>query len=477
MSVLHRFRLVCEENALLIMLISSFIAVLLVLTPSLLIADSWLTLIAGREIVEFGLPHSNSITVLGQGREWVDQQWLAHLGYYGVETLGGLRLVTLVNIVLIAAGYALAVAAARHRGASQRSTLIFALLVILASPWAWQVRAQTLALPLFAGLLWLLIDHQQRRSPRALFALPILIVWGNVHGTAVMAAILVAGAGALDLIQRRGIARVAIALLIGAPLCLLVSPYALELPGYYHLMLVNPPFKGLIVEWRPTRPEPKTVLFFVLAAATAVLGVWQRRRLTLFEGFALVLTFWVGLDAIRGVTWFALTVLIIVPYLLDGALRVPDVKVHRGANLVISGICLGGLAVGFALTAAQPTRWFESTWPTEALPAIARATQRPASTVYAISSYSDWLYWHERSLRGRLAYDIRFEIYRRPTIQATADFVSMRGPGWAKQADGYDVVVVNKPGGAAMTRELVRQGRVVVFSGQDITVLAAQRGS
>jgi hypothetical protein len=469
--VFHRLRLICEENALLILLIASFLAVLLVLTPSLVIADSWFSLIAGREIVEFGLPHSNAITVLGQGREWIDQQWLAHLAYYGAEVLGGLRVVTLANILLIATGYSLAVAAARHRGASQRSTLIFALLVILASPWAWQVRAQTLALPLFTGLLWLLVDHQQRRSARVLFALPILIVWANVHGTAVMAVILAMAAGAIDLIMRRGNPRVAIALIGAAPLCLLVSPYALDLPGYYHLMLVDPPFQGLIVEWRPTRPEPKTVLFFTLAVATAVLAVWQRRRLTLFEAFALAFTFWVGLDAIRGVTWFVLTVLVIVPYLLDGALRMRDEKPHRGANLVISGICLGALVIGFALTAAQPTSWFESVWPTAALPAIAQATEDPASTVYAISSYSDWLYWHQPDLRGRLAYDIRFEIYRRATIQATADFVSMRGPDWAKQADPFDVVVLNKPRDAAMTRALVRGGRVVAFSGPDITVL------
>src|SRR3954447_22704783 len=204
------------------MLIVSFLGVLLVLTPSLMIADSWLTLVAGREIVEHGLPHVNAVTVLGDGRAWIDQQWLAHLAYYGAETLGGLRLVTLLNIVLIGAGYAVAVAAARHRGASQRSTLLFALLVILASPWAWQVRAQTLALPLFAGLLWLLVDHQQRRNPRVLLALPLLIVWANVHGTVVMGAILVAGAGVIDLIHRRGNWRVAIALVVAAPLCLLV---------------------------------------------------------------------------------------------------------------------------------------------------------------------------------------------------------------------------------------------------------------
>jgi hypothetical protein len=471
----RRIRLILEENALLVMLMASFIAVLLVLTPSLLIPDSWLTLIAGREIAQFGLPRTDSITVLGIGRTWIDQQWLAHLAYYGAERVGGLRLVTLGNIVLIATGYALALAAARHRGASQRSTLLIAVLVILASPWAWQVRAQTLALPLFAGLLWLLIDHQQRRSPRVLLALPILIVWGNIHGTAVMAAMLVVAAGVIDLIRRQGSARVALALIVFGPLCLLVSPYALELPGYYHVMLVDPPFKGLILEWRPTRPEPRTVLFFALAALTAILAVWQRRRLTLFEGFALVFTFWVGLDAIRGVTWFVLVVLIVVPRLLDGALHMGDISPHRGANLVISGACLAALVVGFGLTVAQPTRWFESAWPTEALPTIAREARDPARTVYAISRVSDWVYWHEPKLRGRMAHDIRFEIYRRRTIQATADFVSMRGPDWDRQADGYDVVIVDEPRNAAMTRALARRGRVVVFSGPAVSVLIGPR--
>lgn len=466
-----RARPILEENALLIVLVVSFIAILLVLTPSLVIADSWLTLIAGREIVDHGLPHSNAITVLGAGREWIDQQWLAHLVYYGAESLGGLRLVTLGNILLIATGYALAIAAARHRGASQRSTLVLALLVILASPWAWQVRAQTLALPLFTGLLWLLVDHQQRRSKRVLLALPILVVWGNVHGTVVMAALLVMGAGVIDLLRRRGSVWIGAALVIAAPLCLLVSPYALDLPGYYHLMLVDPPFKGLIVEWRPTRPEPKTILFFTLAVATAVLAVWQRRRLTLFEGFALALTFWVGLDAIRGVTWFVLTALVVAPHLLDGALHVKDARPHRGANLVISSVCLAGLTIGFVLAAAQPTSWFESTWPTKALPAIARVTTNPSSTVYAISSYSDWLYWHRPDLRGRLAYDIRFEIYRRPTIQATADFVSMRGTEWARQAEGYDVVVVNQRHGGRMGRALVAKGLHRRYADDTLVVL------
>ena len=199
-----RARPILEENALLIVLVVSFIAILLVLTPSLVIADSWLTLIAGREIVDHGLPHSNAITVLGAGREWIDQQWLAHLVYYGAESLGGLRLVTLGNILLIATGYALAIAAARHRGASQRSTLVLALLVILASPWAWQVRARRSRYRCSRGCSGSSSTISSAEASASCSLLPILVVWGNVHGTVVMAALLVMGAGVIDLLRRRG---------------------------------------------------------------------------------------------------------------------------------------------------------------------------------------------------------------------------------------------------------------------------------
>src|SRR5262249_62267414 len=41
--------------------------------------DTWYTLVGGRVISRSGLPHSDTLTVLTHGREWVDEQWLAHL--------------------------------------------------------------------------------------------------------------------------------------------------------------------------------------------------------------------------------------------------------------------------------------------------------------------------------------------------------------------------------------------------------------
>ena len=58
--------------------------------------DTFLDLNAGRVIAEDGIPRHDTLTVVAQGRDWVDQQWLAHLAFRGAEAAGGLAAVALV---------------------------------------------------------------------------------------------------------------------------------------------------------------------------------------------------------------------------------------------------------------------------------------------------------------------------------------------------------------------------------------------
>ncbi len=50
-------------------------------------ADGWLALVTGRWIAHHGIPRHDPFTVWGHGA-WVDQQWLAQLGFYGLYLLG-----------------------------------------------------------------------------------------------------------------------------------------------------------------------------------------------------------------------------------------------------------------------------------------------------------------------------------------------------------------------------------------------------
>ena len=104
------------------------------------------------------------------------------------------------------------------------------------------MRAQTAALPLFAGVLWLLVDASRRGARRrTLLVLPLLVIWANLHGSVVLGAGLAVLLGVVELVRGGG-RWIPLALVVLSPLCVLASPYGWKLVAYYDLMLVDAPF-------------------------------------------------------------------------------------------------------------------------------------------------------------------------------------------------------------------------------------------
>ncbi len=63
-------------------------------------------------------------TVAASGDAWIDQQWLAHLVYYGSWTLGGYPLVAIVSSAAVAIAFGLLTAFQISRGTHpQRAVL------------------------------------------------------------------------------------------------------------------------------------------------------------------------------------------------------------------------------------------------------------------------------------------------------------------------------------------------------------------
>jgi hypothetical protein len=113
-----------------------------------------------------------------------------------------------------------------------------------------------------------------------------------------------------------------------------------------------------------------------------------------------------AIEATRGVTWFTLFALIVLP----GALR----------ELRLAAVTAGrsdlGLAVAFVVAlgalivaASRPGSWFTRDYPPSAAQVVARAAGSNGA-VFANGAFSDWLLLEAPSLRGRLAYDARFEV-------------------------------------------------------------------
>ncbi len=441
-----------EREAVLVALSAVYAGVLLAVMPQMLVQDSWLALVSGREIAANGLPHADTFAVWTQGVEWIDQQWLAQAAVYGLVALGGVKLALLTHVGILVLAFVSGLAASRSLGASTRSVCLVGMLCMFIAPWGLQLRAQTFAIPLFVWLVWLLATDSRAPSRRVFLVLPILVLWANLHGTVVVAALLVAARGVTyGVAELRKPDRSAAwarrtAILTVLPFaCLFASPYGLALADYYRTMLVSPLMRTFVDEWGASAPSQGTMLFYVVGIVAAVLLARHRSRLTAFEQLALLAMLIAGVSAIRSIVWFALAALVLLPPLLDGALSDWSRHLGRAPRLALAAAALGAVVVAAGVAGAQPSAWYIRAWPAAAAARAADAVaRRPEGKVFADARYADWLLWEQPQLSGRLAYDIRFELLSRTQFEQIFAYQSRSGGDWRRAIDPYDVLVVDQ---------------------------------
>ena len=404
-SAVRRF---LEQECFVVLALASTLALVAYAVPTLLVQDSWLALVDGRFIAQHGLPRVDNFAVMTQGARWVDQQWLAHLSLYELYRLGGLRLALGAGLGLTFLALATGAFFARRAGASARSVALVALLPLCVAPWVLQLRTQTLALPLFVAVYGLLAADSRRPSLRVWLVLPILVLWGNLHGSVVLGAMLVGCHGLL--LARRKTFR-GLVLAATAPATLVASPYGFGVIDYYRWMLIGSPLRKYVTEWQPAKLGPGTLLFFVTALAIVFALGRHGRAVSTFERAALPLLLVAGFASIRNGVWLALAAAVSAPLLLDAALAparaLPEAArvINRRLAAVVIGLTVTVVAGSFARPAAS----FESEWPAAGAQAVAAAAG-PNGLVLADDVHSDWLLWKEPQLAGRIGYDVRFEL-------------------------------------------------------------------
>jgi hypothetical protein len=452
-----------EENGTLVMVVGAFAVAMLTALRTGLAADGWLALVAGREIAHHGLPAHDTLTVWTNGRDWIDQQWLSQIGLYGLWRLGGLKLALLAHAALAVGGLGAAAALARRLGGSARSATWIALPVLICYyPAAAVLRPQSLAYPLFVAAFWLLATDARSPSRRVFLTLPLLVVWANLHGSAILGAGLVALAGLVELAKRLAAKRrpgVRALGLIGLPwVCLLVSPYATQLPDYYDKVTLKGGFSSFVTEWAPTTLGPVTIPFYLLVLG----GMWligrAGHRLEAFEKLAFLATAILGFQANRNITWFALVALAVLPVLVD-ELRPPAVEPRR-LNRMLATAVLVGAVVAVAGVATNDNAWFLRDFPPGAAAAVSTAAGSNGR-VLATSSYADWLLWTRPELAGRVAYDSRFELLTRAELRRAQRFEA-RVEGWKEIAARFRVLVIDRDDDSSLRASLVHLGLATV---------------
>jgi hypothetical protein len=426
-------------------------AVLALAGSAAVVSDTWLALVSGREIWEHGLPHSDRLTVLHLGQPWVDQQWLGHLALYGADRLGGLGLVVAVSFAAVLCGFCLAGLAALERGAPPLALSIFFFISFLSGIWIADARTQALAVPLYGLVLWLSCRDPDCSRRLTLLMLPTLCLWANIHGSVLLGAAVVGAYGLVAAVRSRS--RQGALVAAAAPLCVLASPYATALPGYYRLMLAHPPFQRWITEWQRTVPSKMTAIFFVLAAVVAAMLVIRRRGGA--DALILLIAFVAALSAVRMLPWFGIAALALAPQLFS-----------RSGSQSLAGP--GGRTLSIAMTAAIAAcivvAGVRGNGGTSQVADLGRIPLSAHDLVYPDFDLADRLLWARPELRGRVAYDARVELLSAKALRKVLT-VNARAAGWRSAVGRFSVLALDpesRTAGLGGWRVMYRSSNVVL---------------
>jgi hypothetical protein len=359
-----------------------------------------------------------------------------------------------------------------------------ALLSFVVIAWSsWVVRVQALVFVLFVGLLWLLAADSRRPSRRVFWALPLLVLWANIHGTAFLGAALIVLRGAAMLLERDRRLRDRLptaAVLVASPAALLASPYGLELVDYYHRLLLNPAFTKYVTEWAPTRFGIATAPFYGLALLAAWLAGRCASRLTRFEQAALLVTLVLAMLAVRSVVWFMLTALVLLPAALDGVLvsRWGSPR-YRYLNLLLGAAAPAVCAVIVVGSFIHPASWFTRSFPPAAADRVAQvAARNPGVRIFANERFADWLLLEHPELAGRIAFDGRFELLTAKELEGVVNFRA-RIIGSRKVIRGYSLLVLDpstNSEGKVAKQLLAAPTRHIVYRDQHVLVIRQSPG-
>jgi hypothetical protein len=305
-------------------------------------ADALWLVPLGREVAHGHLPGSIPwATAPTSG--WHDVPALGQLAFWAAHrALGGDRGLVVAQTVAAVTGF-WALARGLSREAASGAVLAVSGVVLVGSLAAvFVVGVSLFSLALFP-LLLLLLESESRSPGRKIWlAVPIIALWGNLHGGVLAGIGLLACYLLLDRARREPWASVGV--LAAAIVALCLNPALWNTPSYYRGVLGNEAARMRVGLWTPLRLGGVDLFLIAAAIVLAGLVVASRRRVRLWEAAAMAGLVIATIDVARTGTWL----LFVAAYPAARALRLGAVSVRlvRVAALVLAGSALVLLARG-----------------------------------------------------------------------------------------------------------------------------------
>lgn len=253
--------------------------------------DSYSHIEVGRWIMAHGaLPASDPFSFSMHGAPWITFEWLSEMVYAGVYALSGWPGVVVVAAAAIALAFGL-LTFFLLRELSPTLTLLMVIAAVILSAPHMLARPHVLVLPVMVTWAAALVRCMDRGGPPPYWALPLLVLWANLHGSVVLALGLI-GPAVLEALLREGRS------------------------GWLHVLLRWLPFAALALAascLTPYGPEPLLMPLTTLGLGPALAWIseWRPQDFSRIGGFELLLL--AGIFALsRGVTLPLVRALVVI---------------------------------------------------------------------------------------------------------------------------------------------------------------------
>lgn len=248
-------------------------------------SDTWWHLSAGDWIVAHGaVPHADPFSWTFAGKPWVAHEWLSEVLMSRAYALAGWPGIMLLTAVAAAAGvFLLAREVARHLGGLSLWLLVLGAAALFGPHLL--ARPHILVVPVMVA--WCAALTRSRTQPWA--ALPLMVLWANMHGSFIAGIALVvpfAAEAVLASADRRKAVLAWTAFIATSLVCALITPFGIDGLLFPFKLLTMSDTAG-IGEWRVldlTRPQPLVVALFAFGAA----WLMRRPKLTIIRRLVLL---------------------------------------------------------------------------------------------------------------------------------------------------------------------------------------------